>query len=331
MSFNVGNLFGGAFGTEQVYFFDNPYLLALRETDYIRYEIESLYKKLLFDCLSRSEGILKAKTKSTSQAAQEIDLSPYYDSVIVGDAGSKGMVSLLANAMAEKKKISIVYADQIIRLATPDEEKLIDSGKPSKGVACDFSNYLKSDILTVYFSLLYQAIISLNSHLKITKSLQVKISKLRELVGLKDARIANDQAKKLSAGLKDGKSVLIDELDSIESMKLDTEPASKAIELITSRVAGVIGMPVSYLNGQVATGLSAAGQGDELVIERGLQNIFNEVFKRVSDKVLGTNLKFKKNVWGMIAERLKLLPIVESSALYDDAAKKEFADKAINP
>lgn len=331
MVFNVGNMLGNIFSTESIFFIDNPYVLSLTQETFIVNEVQSLYKKLLFDCLSRSEGLPTVKTKSANKKSTELDLSAYYDSVIVGDAGSKGLVSYLAEAMQKKTKVSLVYDTGIIREADNKEQQEIDSGKSKIGAACDFSNYIKTDILTFYFSLFYVAIGSLNSQMNISKALQIKISKLRELVGFKDAASAKKQGKAISDALKKGNSTLMDEMDKIEAMKLDTKPSGEAIDLIVSRIAGVIGMPVSYINGLISTGLTAAGQGDELVVERGLQNIFNEVFKRVSDKLLGTNLTFKKNVWGAITERLKLLPIVESSMLYDDKAKQDFAQKAINP
>lgn len=325
------NLFTGAFNTEQIFFINNPYVLTLTEVDFVKYEIEALYKKLLFDCLAHSDELPTVKTKTVNKKSTDIDLSPYYDSVIVGEAGSKGLISFLAEAMYAKNKISLVYADEIVRVPDSKEQAQIDNGKTKIGLTCDFGTYTKTDVLKFYFYLLYTGIGALNSQMNISKALQIKISKLRDLIGFKDSNAAKNQAAKISTGLKNGNSVLIDELDKIETMKLDTKPASEAIDLIVSRIAGVIGMPVSYLNGLVTTGLSAAGQGDELIIERGLQNIFNEIFKRVSDRLLGTNLTFKRNVWGLINERLKLLPVVESSTLYDDKTKKEFADKAIHP
>jgi hypothetical protein len=331
MGFNVGNMLGGIFNSEQIFFIDNPYLLTLTELNFVQYEIEAIYKKLLFDCLSRSEGLPKIKAKKVDKQSDDYDLSAYYDSVIFGEAGNLGLVSLVAKAMREQAKVYLVYDNDVIRIADEKEKGLIENGKLKNGAACNFEDYQKTHILKFYFVLLYTAISALNTQMNVSKSIQIKISKLRDLVGVKDSSGIEKQAKKISAALKKGNSVLMDELDKIESMKLDTKPATEAMDIIISRLAAVIGMPVSYLNGVVATGLAATGQGDEMVVERGLQNMFNEVFKRVSDKLLGTNLKFKTNVWGMITERLKLLPIVESSTLYSEKEKKEFAQKAINP
>lgn len=331
MAFKVGNMLGGIFSTEQIFFIDNPYILSLSEINFVAYEVEAIYKKILFDCLSRSDGLPKKKVKKVDKQSQEEDLSAYYDSVVVGESGSKGLISLIAKAMREMKKIYLVFMDDIIRLADDKEIAQIDKGVAGKWAACDFSDYKKTEILSFYFILLYTAISALNTQMNVSKSLKIKISKLRELVGNRDSANAKKQAKEISGALKKGSSVLMDELDTIESMKLDTKPAVEAMDIIVSRLAAVVGMPVSYLNGIVATGLSTTGQGDEMVIERGIQNMFNEVFKRISDKLLSTNLTFKKNVWGMITERLKLLPIVESSTLYTDQEKKDFAQKAINP
>lgn len=325
------SFFGGknSFDSEVLFFIDNPYVLTLNEISFVDNELDSLYKKLLFDCLSKSDGLPGMKKKKVNDTDQGVDLSPYYDSVVVGDAGAKGLISFIAEGMRKKEKVSLVYDAGVVRAPDTKEQEAVDKG--TLGIICDFSGYLKTDILKFYFSLFYTAVSALNSQMNVSKALQIKISKLRDLIGLKDKNAAVSQARGISTALKKGSSVLIDELDTIETMKLDTKPASETIDFLISRIAGVIGMPISYLTGMVSTGLTASGQGDEQVIERGLQNIFNEVFKRISDKLLGTNLTFKKNNWGLIAERLKLLPYIESSTLYTEDEKKKFAQDAIKP
>jgi hypothetical protein len=299
---------------------DAPFEISLKKKDFIEIKTENLYKKILFRCYSRTEG-----------ANDPIKIASLFDSKESSGA-SKGLISLIANAMAFKQEIAIVFTVGIARIATFEEKQLIekdykDNSKSDKGVLINFKEYLLSDLVTSYYSMIYDILVSMNTQVGLAKALQIKISSLRATVSVAGKEEPIQQAKDVNESLKNGRSVLLDKNDAVETLTINSDSIKNAIMLVNSQLATDLGVSLSFVNGELTTGMSATGEADSNADEYGFQDFFNSIFKPICDKLYSWNLRFVSDDWRYFSAMIGSLIIVENSALLTADQKKAFADR----
>jgi hypothetical protein len=297
-----------------------PFCLSFKKEIYCKIKTETLFKKILHRCYSRSEGAQDDKKISSLFDSTEKSGSP------------RGLISLLAKAMTDKQEIAIVYDSGIVRLATFEEkEKIkkdyIDRAESNNGVLVNFTNYCLSDLVFGYMSMIYDILSSMNTQVGLAQALQIKINNLRSTVSVAGSDEAIRQAKDINESLKQGNSVLMDKNDVVEALTLNSESVKNAIELVNSQLATDLGVSLSFVNGELTTGMSATGEADSNADEYGFQDFFNSIFKPVCDKLYGWNLRFVSDDWRYFSAMIGSLIIVENSMLLSEKQKQAFADR----
>ncbi|MDR0675556.1 MAG: DUF1073 domain-containing protein [Elusimicrobiota bacterium] len=284
------------------------------------YAIE-IYKRLLTDCYYKSVGLAENTENS------------FWDSYLATEA-NKGLITLLAEAMYAKTKLYLIYIrnENIVRIATADEQKQIDNdiknkGKSKIGIVCSFENFYKTNLLKMYLDLIYTTISGINTGINLTQAIILKIGDLRQNISSNDRLDPISQAKKINTGMKEGKSVMLDAKDNIELPKYDVGPTEQSLKLFNSFIANLLGMPLSYVNGELTQGLSTTGESDQLAINRGLAYYFNSIFKPIVDNLMGLKIKFMIENWRKLEAVSNLLPILETSEIVSDEYKKIFIDE----
>lgn len=306
--FNFGS------GASTTLYIDKPFQLNLADTVFVENEITGLYEKLLMDCYSRSNDLKE---------------SPIYFDNCLASENNQGLISLLSDAMYKKTDLFLVLKSDVIRLADTEEKTKIaedykKTGKSSIGVYCSFKDFVKTDMLKVYYSMLFNVFDTTNTQMNISKSIQVKINKLRDLVSLSAKDSTVPQAKDLVDALKNGKGIMLDKDDEIAAIMTSLDPVKAGIELVNSKVASTIGMPLSYVNGELSAGLSSSGEGDSDMVERGLKPYFNSIWKPVVDKLMDSNITFKSDSWRTLEPMLKYITVIETSDLIEKDVKAKF-------
>jgi hypothetical protein len=246
----------------------------------------------------------------------------------------RGLISLLASAMVRKEEIAIIYDAGVVRLASFDEKHAIildyeENNKSSKGVLVDFRKYHLTDLVHSYMSMIYDILVSMNTQVGLSKALQIKVSSLRGVVSAvgKDEPIA--QAKAINESLNKGRSVLLDEKDSVQTLTLNSDSVKNTIALVNSLMATDLGVSLSFVNGELTTGMSATGEADANVDEYGFQDYFNSIFKPTCDSLYDWKLTFITDDWRYSSAMLDKLIIVENSSILTSEQKRVYAERTI--
>jgi hypothetical protein len=252
---------------------------------FVHNDIITIYKKILIDVISH-----------TQRLTPEVELS-LYDNCMANES-SKGLITLLADAMTSKKELFLVYKLGILRLADSDETEQIrldykERAQSSVGVYISFKNYKQSDLLKIYSNMEYAVLESLHKSMNLSKAIQVKISDLRLSVSNLDASMPTTQAKTIATGLAEGKDVLLDAKDEIKTATPEIKSTEEAISFIDSKKAFYLGFPMSYINGKQTTGIGTTGEGDTNAIERGLKHYFVSIVKPAIEAIFNIQTDFK--------------------------------------
>lgn len=315
-----GSLFGTAESTEIK--LDQPFIIAIKKSDFCEIKTELLFKKILESAYSRSEG-----------AKDPEKIRSLFDSSEQSNA-SKGLISHIANSMTYKKKQALIYTTGIVKIADNKEKEAIEkeyqeNGKSSKGVLVNFTNYKLRDLLFVYISLIYDIMTSMNTQVGLANALQIKINSLRGTVGLSGKDEPITQAKSINEALKNGKSVLLDKNDAVETLKIESASIKDAVEFVNSLIAGELGVSLSFVNGVLTSGMSATGEADANANEYCFQNFFNEHLQPICKGLYDWDLQFMTDDWRWFSAMADKLLIVENSSLLSIEQKELFSNRLI--
>lgn len=261
--------------------------LKISQENFTKTELQSLYNRILTDVLERTEGL--------DDNIQNL-LS---DNCLMSEI-KKGPISLIAEAMFLKSEIFLVYekSTELVRKADTAEQQqikkdYIDKNSSDVGVYLSFQHFGVNDMLKLYADLKYVAIVSLNKNLNMSSAIQYKASELRASVAANDAGEIEKQAKKIVEALNGGNAVLIDGADSVETSIADLQAYKEARETIAEEQGLLLGLPKSYVMGELTGGLGDSGQSDAKAIERGLKTFYVSILKPFLEKFFDVKTKFK--------------------------------------
>jgi hypothetical protein len=297
-----------------------PFSVSISREDFCDIKTEVLFKRILHRVYSRSEG-----------ASDKAKIMSLFDSAEKSNA-PRGLISILAKAMTKKEKIGIIYEVGVVRLASHDERQQIEkdygsAAKSSLGVLVDFSKYSLADLVKLYQSMIYDVTVSMNTQVGLAKALQIKVSSLRGTISAAGKEEPINQAKEINEALRTGRSVLLDKNDAVETLALNSDSVKNAIGLINSQLATDLGVSLSFVNGELTTGMSATGEADANADEYGFQDFFNSIFKPTCDRLYDWNLKFVSDDWRYFQAMISNLIIVENSSLLSEEQKRAFASR----
>ncbi len=303
--------------TPTEYMLSCPFRFGMDEHVFIHLFMTNFYKKVLTDCIHRTAGL------SAEQAATLWDNS-------VATAQNEGLITLLAEALYGKAELYLVYKNGVVREADDQEKKLIQENRLNDyGVCVNFTKYGLTDILRVFAGMLLAILQSAHVGMNVSKALQIGISNLRETVAEGNKEDAIAQAKAINDSLKDGKSILKDAADVISATQFDSEPMEKSLQVFFGLLSFFTGFNAAYLAGDLVSGLSGTGEGNEQAIERALANYFNAILKPTLDALFKVSVKFKSNNWRKLAEIASLLPALEATELIEVDVKKALLKEAL--
>lgn len=272
--------------------------LSLTIVDFVNTDVLTVYGKILTDCVERTQGVDKK-------------LFPLLWDNCLQSESSNGLVSLLSKAMTDKRDLFLVYvkAVNVLRLATATEISQIRNDYQSKGssdvgIFVSFSNYKKTDIVKIYSGMEYCVLASLNKMANLSKAIQFKMNDMRSSVGLTDASLAIDQAKKMATALGKGKDIMMDAKDLVDTSKPDISSIKESIAFLDSKRCFYYGMPLSYVNGEQTAGIGSTGEADAKAVERGLKQYFISILKPVLDALFEIDVTFKSDNFRQITSAL---------------------------
>jgi len=286
--------------------------LSVPFADFVRTDLMNIYSKILTDCLERTQGVPQ-------------DVFPLLWDNCLQSESTDGLITLLSKAMTEKADLFLVYdpAIQILRTATSDEERQIridykTKGSSDLGTFVSFKNYLRTDMVKIYSSMEYCVVASLNKTMNLSKAIQFKMGDMRGSVSLSDSTNVIDQGKSIAQSLANGRDVMIDAKDTIETSVPQIDPIKESISFLDSKRAFYLGLPLSYINGEQTPGIGSTGEADTRAVERGLRQYYISILKPVMEDIFEISTSFKSNDFRQISsalEALKTFELVDDSLL----------------
>lgn len=296
-------------GSDSVDSLRDIFPIPIAQKDFVSIDVQNIYTRILTDVLERTQGI--------PEDAKNL----LWDNCL-GSEKPDGLITMLAKAMVNKKELYLVYRKdlKVIRAATPTEEAQIREdykalGESKVGVYITFKNYIKSDMVQFYSLLEYCAIGGLWKQANLSKAVLLKISDLRASVSLADAAKAQSQGKALADGLADGKDVVMDAKDIIESLAPDLTATNSTLELISKKHSFYLGLPASYFSGEgQATSMSDTGKADSKAVERGLKPYYFSIAKPVIEGIFGSKTTFKSEDAEGLTAALNALEIMDRTS-----------------
>jgi hypothetical protein len=289
------------------------------QKDFVRMDIVSTYVKILTDCIERVHGLKK-------------EYDPLLWDNCVQTEANEGLITLIANAMADQKDLFLVFVPsvKVLRKATPDEESKIredykKSGESSLGVFLSFKKYRRTEMLLVYSGFEYCVLGSLNKTLNISKAVQIKINDLRASVSLADSEVAKGQGKAIAEALSKGKDVMLDVKDEITTASPDTSSTEKAIGFLDAKKSFILSLPISYVSGLQTPGIGSTGEADMRAVERGLKQYFVSIVRPVLLSLFKAETEFKSQDFRQMTTALEVIKTFDlvSDENMSRAAKQE--------
>lgn len=295
----------------------SPYMLTVEKAAFLNFKVKWLYEKILKRCYALSSGLDDDKARAL------------FDSVELGDA-TVGLIGLVARALTDKTELILVNDAGIVRVAEFNEAEEIKKdyaarGRSEKGVYLNFAKYTLTDILKCYMELIFEILKAERVNVGLAQALQVKINRMRETISTSNADDPMKQAKNIVDALKGGKSVAIDAGDVIQTTDLQTQAVKDALLMVYGMLASDLGVSLSFVCGELTSGLSVSGEANANFDESGIRDFFITVFKPIVDKLFGVSLRFKTDNWRKVREYAQILPYIESSALLTDKQKEQLA------
>lgn len=288
--------------------------IPINSLDFVQIDVQNIYQRILTDVLERTHGI------------KEEQKPLLWDNCLASE-NTDGLVSLVARAMGDKKELFLVFVPSlsVVRKATQMEEAAIKEGYAKKaepvklemgaiGVFVTFKNYCKSDMVQFYSALEYCAVGGLWKAANISKSVQIKINDLRASVSLNDSAAAKTQAKAMADGMADGRDILCDAKDVIESLAPDMTATQATLDLIAKKQSQYLGLPPTYFGAEGKATMSDTGKGDERKVDQGLKNYYFSVIKPVVEGLFSIKTDYKTADSESLDVALKVLETMDRTS-----------------
>lgn len=313
-----------------------PYRLGMGERAFINTKTLMLYRRLLSRCYHKTTGW-------NDETVDSIAMSVFMS--IENSATKNGTIPLVADAMTNRAKIYLVYSEQagLVRQANMDERTALDEAYSSnnnalgklpnglRGMVLDFTNYELTLLIKCYMAMIYAVMDAANTQVNMSRSIQIKINKLRDNISVLTSDDATKQANNINSALKSGDSVLVDKLDEIIQTAINADSTEKALNIFYSGLAADLGLSVSFVSGVLTSGMSATGDADINYEEEGIKDYWSTIWKPICIRLYGeSKVKFLSDRWRNMSAKLQNLVYIENSTLFTEEQKQEYAQSIIN-
>lgn len=296
--------------------------MPISQLDFVNTDIVALFTKILTDVVERTHGMTEDVEKTL------------WDNCLQSES-SKGLVTLLAEAMANQAELFLVYekALNLVRVAKGTEAQEIKAdyvkdAKSSKGVYISFQHFKRANMIKFYIVMEYLTVASLYKQMNVSKAIQIKISDLRGGVALPNSSVAIAQAVEMAKALGLGKDILTDAKDILEMLKPDLTATDAAMGFIQRKQSFYTGMPASYISGIQSGGLNATGEADTNAKEQGLKGYFLSVIKPAFEALFEGTYKYISQDNRNISSGLEVVKVMDETS--EEYLSKDNKTKFVN-
>lgn len=273
---------------------------------FVRHDVVTTYKKILMQTLDRTHGLEDDHWKTLSDSCVKTNMT-------------KGLITLLAEAMYDKSDLFIVYKNGVIRLAENAEQAQIradykEHAHSDVGTWISFVNYDLTDMLIIYSTLEYFILCGLYKSVNVSKAIQLKMSDMRSSTSLDDSAVVIEQALRIANALAAGKDILLDAKDSVGTTTPDINPVKTAIAFLDAKRCYYLNLPLAFVSGEQAAGIGASGDADARAIDRGLAPYFLSIVQPVVEEIYDVDVDYRPEDTRQITAGLEILKGFELSS-----------------
>lgn len=277
----------------------------IKSDDFVRNDIYAIYYKILTDTLERTHGI-----------PEEFN-NFLWDNCLENES-SKGLISLLVEAMYMKKELFVVFNTSlgVLRIADQVEISQIKSdykqrGESPVGFYISFKDYKKTDMLKVYSYFEYGLLNNLHKSISISSAVQIKFSDMRKSVAAVDSQMIIGQAQAIAESLKGSKDIALDANDFVETASPNMDSMKLGLDFLNQKRSFYLGLPKSYIEGTLQEGMGDSGHGDAKAVDRGLKSYYFSIIKPIVESIFNVKPSYKANDTTNLKDALEALRTFE--------------------
>lgn len=246
------------------------------QAKFIQASIQSLYERILWRVVNEVDADEKTLENIQRSCATNYTLR-----------NQKGFIEYVAKAMSQKQVIiltkrEVEYVQGLSFYLFESEVKGAGWAKRDDEVInpdeiiLDFSHFKLTDMLRVYYMLLFNALDGAGKGVNISQALLLKIADLNKITHEdRNLEILKNQLSELDESIRGGRLAFVDGDSSVEFASFDIEPTKLVIDFIYRSIANVIGYPLSFVTGEdTGSSLGDTGEAERKRIRRANEYFF---------------------------------------------------------
>ncbi|MDG3034187.1 hypothetical protein P7245_22430 [Vibrio parahaemolyticus] len=260
---------------------------SVTDQNFVQYLVSGMYRRILFTTL-RYIALDEGEEKTVIPTC----MNRYTPASI-------GLIGHISNAIASKSRLVLrkiklsdgSYAFEKVN-AQPDA---VDSSPDL--IELDFKKHYDSDLMKMYASILYAALLGALRGVKMTQAVLIGLFGLSDNIATdENLKLIKAQSKSINEGIKNGKSSVTDSNSKINFVSYDIDPVAKTKEFIFQKFSTVTGFPLSFFNGEGGSALSDTGKSDEKQIRRACEYYFYEILNPALEAVFDKSFSLKPDI-----------------------------------
>ena len=286
---------------------------------FIEASVKNLYFRIFYAVLEELEEREKYEKTCIST------YSPYRE----------GLFEILTDAIYNQKSIQVKKKWESNTKAYIFEE--IGVANDPLLLTLDFSEYTQALVLKSLFGLMYDVVDSLQIGVKSSKAIYLTLEGLTEFTegnaGKEVIKQLESQLEGIKKAFDDGGIVGIDGSSKVNRVTFDSKPAKDASAFTWSMIANQVGMPLSFINSEVVSGLGSQESGDREKKRSGIAYYHTSIIKPVLEEVYAEKGTQNLDLKAFVAdpELLKLiLPLVSESGVLSEKGKRKYLKEYLN-
>ncbi|EPW7384741.1 hypothetical protein ACWO80_003449 [Vibrio cholerae] len=281
--------------------------LSIQEKRFSQFAVSAIYRRILFTTLRHVSFDENQGNEVMSTCMDRY--SPR----------SIGLITHISKAMASKSRIVLQkrqLSDGSFVLSKIDATPEVVDMKPDL-FELDFTGYTDTDILKVYTSIMYDALLSAFRGVKMTRAILLGLYQLAEMLDTDEANAAVlSQVISITNAVRNGGTSVTDSNSKIEFVRFDIEPTEKIKNFVYQQYSSITGFPVSFFNGTGGSSLSDTGESDKKQTRQACEFYFYEVLNPALNAIFGKSFTLKPDI--DIGEISTILEIVEASTILNE-------------
>lgn len=290
--------------------------------NWVAYAIDNFYKQIFYDVLAVTNG-LSNKQKSIMYNNSSVDYRSKY-----------GLIHYLVEGYTSGNHFALQLVEnegrpfvKKINSYNLNNDDILKNGI----VRVDFQHFSEPAQMRQLFYLQYNVLQYIHAGISVSATPTLKISDLRKANTTSNKEALQKQVAEIGQSFTSaGQIITLDGGDSIDFSSFDALPAEKLNDIIIGLMSTVTRLPKSYIGANRSSSLGDSGLADDKQFFKSISRYFNEIFKPVTDQILGTDVTFSTTTRDRITWQLDALNQLDTVENIDDQQRQLLLFEILN-